>query len=480
MGKVTRRVVLDNFAKIAAIPRPSLHEEGIAKFLVDWGTDHSFKSYTDDTHNVVVSVPASPGRENEPTVAIQGHIDVVCEKAPGVKHDFQKDPVKVVKDGNWLRAEGTTLGADDGIAMAIGMAMATDASHPALEIFGTAGEEIGMVGATAFAPGILKATRLINIDSEEDGIFYIGCAGGAAGETFIPVERTQPPEDADWAHIVIGGLAGGHSGMEISKYKGNALQIATRLLVTAQKFAPGVGLEMVQGGSADNAIPRDAEFIIAIPKGEHAMLHPEMQKTIQNLQTELLDIEPGMTIKPELLQNHTPAPVITGTSLKNLLAYMQAKPFGIFQRNMKRGGLVEASTNFAAVKTEESQVRILSSQRGNYNSIWKSIVAREKALADLAGARYEVTYPYPCWTPNFDSPLVATASKAYKELFGSSPEIEVIHAGLECGMIGSKYPNLDMVSYGPTITEAHTPKEALDLKTLDKCIALTEKLLEKS
>lgn len=479
MAGITRKAVLDNFSILTAIPRKSGNEAGVAHAIAEWGEKRGYKSLVDDANNVVVSVPATAGRENEPGVIIQGHIDMVCEKTPESKHDFASDPITTMEKNGKLVADGTTLGADDGIAIAMAMAVAEGASHPALEIFGTAGEEVGMVGARAFKPGILKGTRLLNIDSEEEGTFYIGCAGGARAEITFPIKRVRPKgKNLIAAHVVIGGMSGGHSGSEAYKCKGNAIFAMQRFFKALERSGKPFWVDKISGGSADNAIPRDSDFVAIFDTSDDAAISETTLQLVKDLKQELREVEPGLTIDVNRVEGYEMGPALSSESLRQLSNFLAAFPAGIFQRNMQRDGLVEASENLASIVTHEKHIAIRTSIRGNYDSLKWAVVDRLKSYCEMAGVKVEVLNPYPAWPAMVSSSLTDKAKDVFTKLFGKTPAIEVIHAGLECGMIASKYPDLDMLSFGPELTEAHTPQEALDLGSLDRMMQFLEELLK--
>lgn len=479
MAGITRKVVLDEFAKLAAIPRQSGNEAAVAQYIASWGKEHGYESMVDEANNVIVTAPATPGLENKPGVIIQGHIDMVCEKTPESTHDFTKDPIIPIEKDGHLVADGTSLGADDGIAIAIGMAVATQIPHPKLEIFGTASEEIGLVGVQAFKPGILKGSLLLNIDSEEEGYFFVGCAGGIYGEMKVPISYTTPNGNKLMSvHVVVGGMSGGHSGSEIYKCKGNAIIAMQRFFTALHETGKEFWLEDVSGGNADNAIPRDAGFVVVFDESAHKTIHNAIIQTANDLKEEMREVEPDLRFDVHHHEDYKAHPALSSRSGELLSNFIAAFPCGIFQRDMNRGGLVQASANLASVVLKGDWAIIRTYIRGNYNSLVDAAVDRLQSFCDMAGVELRVFNGYPAWQPNYDSPLVAKAKKVYSKLFSADPEVLVIHAGLECGMLASKYPSLDMISYGPDLFEPHTPKEAMSLESLDHIVEFTEELIK--
>ena len=478
------QAVLDLFEELNKVPRQSKHEEKISKWLVEWAEKHGLKGERDESMNVLIHVPATPGCEDKPTVVIQGHMDMVCEKVAGSSHDFSKDPIKCIVDGEWLKADGTTLGADDGIALAMGMLLATDKDvvHPPLELLFTIDEETGLTGANTLKPGWLTGKILLNIDTEDEGVFTIGCAGGRDTKIELECSSMAVPADDKVYEIRVWGLSGGHSGVDINLPRGNSNIIVARLLDEAARNA-ATKLIHIEGGSAHNAIPRETKAIISTDKDVAAVLGALREKIIG----EIGYAEPGMKIDiipaANIYRNE-----INPEDTKKLIGIMMAMPHGVAAMSKDIEGLPETSNNFATIKMSEARglisdkklVSILSSQRSSVESRLDWISRKIESIAVAAGAKTATSDGYPSWEPNLESELNKKCVEIYKKLFGNEPKVEIIHAGLECGIIGSKNEGMDMVSFGPTIKNPHTPDERLEIATVGKvwtfCVELLKEL----
>ena len=481
------QAVLDLFEELNKVPRQSKHEEKISAWLVEWAEKHGLKAERDKSMNVLIKAPATPGYENKPTVVIQGHMDMVCEKIVGSAHDFSKDPIKCIVDGEWLKADGTTLGADDGIALAMGLLLATDKEvvHPPLELLFTIDEETGLTGANTLKPGWLSGKILLNIDTEDEGVFTIGCAGGR--DTKIEFEYTpvEVPANDKVYEIRVWGLSGGHSGVDINLPRGNSNIIVARLLDEASRNAD-TKLIYIEGGSAHNAIPRETKAVISTNIDVSAVLGALREKIIG----EIGYAEPGMKIDITPVANNYRNELDT-LDTEKLIGIMMAMPHGVAAMSKDVEGLPETSNNFATIKmtmpaskgilrTETGKVSILSSQRSSVESKLDWISRKIEAIAVAAEAATETSDGYPSWEPNMESELNKKCVEIYTKLFGKAPKVEIIHAGLECGIIGSKNEGMDMVSFGPTIKNPHTPDERLEIATVGKvwnfCVELLKEL----
>ncbi len=472
------------FEQISQIPRCSKKEEKIFAWIVAWAEDNGFPCKKDKAGNLSVSVPASEGAENAPTVILQGHMDMVCEKRPDSGHDFDKDPVELVYEGAWLRAKDTSLGADNGIGLALAMAAATGDStpRPPIELLFTVDEETGLTGAGKLEPAWLDGKILLNIDSENDEIFTVGCAGGLDTVIELPVRRERSSSKRiEYRELKVGGLKGGHSGVDIHEQRGNAVKILSRiLLMLLEKF--DVRLVSISGGSAHNAIPREASALIALlpetlPAAKKAVL--EFVKTVAE---EYRKIEPNLEAHFEETGRDKSAstatePMTEADGLKTA-RLLRAIPHGVCGMSLDVPGLVETSNNLATVKTKKDAVEIVTSQRSSVMSKLDETAETVRSAAELAGARCENKNGYPSWKPNMDSPLLSECVRIYEKLHGKKPKIEVIHAGLECAVIGSKYPGMDMISFGPNISGAHSPDEKLHLGSVKKIKAFLDALLK--
>ncbi len=458
--------ILKWFAEISKIPRCSKNESAICRWLVNWAKENHFDVKTDRVNNVLIKVPGSPGYENSSTVVIQGHLDMVCEKTPDSGHDFSKDPIKFVYDGDWLTADKTTLGADNGIAVAAAMTLALDKKtpHPPLELLFTVDEETGLTGASALEPGFINGQVLINLDSEDEGYFTVGCAGGVNTNLSIPFPVMDVPADEQLMKITGGGMKGGHSGIDINKEKANAIKIMTQTLHLIRQTVD-IRLADIFGGTAHNAIPRDIEAFIFVPA--HAC---EKVKTItaeaqETFRTEFKNTDPDLHIKAEESQEKY-RQALTVEETHKIIDFITVIPHGVAAMSTDIEGLVETSNNLARLRTENGQLKILTSQRSSLISRLNALTNRIEAVARLAGGEGRSGDGYPPWQPNMDSPLLAKSLKIYEKLFNKKPRVEVIHAGLECGIIGDKNPGMDMISIGPTLKFPHSPDEKILIPTI--------------
>ena len=488
--KKSTDLVLEYFTELSRIPRQSGQEAGVREWLKSWAGKHNFTFHADKVGNVVVEVPATPGHESAAPIALQGHMDMVCEKTPDSTHDFTRDPIIPRRDGEWLTADRTTLGADNGIGMALSMAAATapDLSHGRMELLFTVDEETGLIGATEFQAELLTARILINIDSDLEGVFTVGCAGGRNTEVELPVTYRKSGPDGVAVTISIAGLRGGHSGVNIAEVRGNANVLLARVVQRCiERY--GASVASFSGGSAHNAIARDAEALIVVDEiREHAHFLKEVAKEVaawqETFRGELRDAEPAITVTVK--QSGRPERTFDEASSRKLVDLVLALPHGVIRMSPVIAALVQTSTNLASVRTESAaqgstgKVNILTSQRSLSMSELDAATGAVSAVARLAGAVANTNSSYPSWEPRTDSPLLTRSVATYRELFGREPVVDVIHAGLECGVIGSKVPGMDMISFGPTITGAHSPVERLHVPAVEKVwqflCALTESL----
>ena len=457
--------VLGWFEKLSQVPRCSKNEEKICEWMQAWAKEHGFEARTDLVKNLVIEVPASPGFEKSPVAVIQGHLDMVCEKAKGSSHDFTKDPIKFVHDGEWLKADGTTLGADNGIAMAMAMAVALDKAvpHPGLELLFTVDEETGLTGATSLQPGFLKGKILLNVDSEDEGVFTVGCAGGRDTHASLNLEHAPVPAGMAAFKLVGGGMTGGHSGVDIHLQRANAIAVVVRGLSSLVGLGD-VRLADLAGGTAHNAIPRDAEAVILV-NGSLGDAVRDAVKTLEgHLKSEYATTDPRLTLSLEPAK--LPTEALTAAATRKAVDYLLAVPHGVADMSKDMPGLVETSNNLARVKLEKGHLTALTSQRSSNMQRLGLLTARIEGIARLAGGEAESGEGYPSWQPNMSSPLLARCLAVYKELFNREPKVEAIHAGLECGIIGSKYEGMDMISFGPTIKNPHSPDECIKIDTI--------------
>jgi dipeptidase D len=462
--------ILNIFEHINAIPRCSGQEAELSKWIQNWAKENGFNVQTDKAGNLVVNVLPDKGYENAPAIVIQGHMDMVCEKTPDYEHNFAKHPIVSVYDGDWLKAKGTSLGADNGIAIAISMAIATDKSigHPRLELLFTVEEETGLIGAAKLEPGFIKGKMLINLDSEDEGVFTIGCAGGIDSEITLPLEFSELPQTSRPFKIDVKGLCGGHSGIDIDKQRANANKIIARALHKIQLAFP-TSILSVKGGSVGNAIPRDANALIACDPIHFSGLEnlvSEFEKTALN---EFCMTEKSLSICIEhVAHNHKALSGLTSDTAKKAVNLLLAIPHGVTGMSADIQGKVETSNNLASIRIKDELLHILTSQRSFTMSKLDEIAFRVKAIADLAGAHTKASKQYPPWSPDTESVLLNRCIRTYKHLFHKEPVLESIHAGLECAVIGSKYPGIEMISLGPDIQNPHSPDERMHIPSIKK------------
>ncbi|MFP4115414.1 MAG: aminoacyl-histidine dipeptidase [Spirochaetota bacterium] len=466
--------VLELFEQINRIPRCSKHEREIGRWLLAWAQERGLAADQDRAGNVLIRVPATGGLESAPVVVLQGHMDMVCEKTPDSTHNFDTDPIPLVTEGEWLHAEDTTLGADNGVAIALALALAeSDSPHPALEILITVDEETGLTGAQSLESGWLQGTQLLNIDSEDEGVFTVGCAGGRDTIFSLPVEREEVPPGLVARELRVGGLQGGHSGMDIHLGRANANQLLVRVLSRLREH--GVRLASLTGGNAHNAIPRDSSAIIAIPEREAEAVSKAVSASRETFRVEYGDTEPALDVT--LRTGAEPTHLFEEASAARLLDFLSAMPHGVLRMSSDVPGLVETSTNFATIRTKNDEVTVKTSQRSSFRSRIDELSERLEALGRLVGATVSNESSYPPWEPHMESELLGRAVEAYEAALGREPTVEVVHAGLECGVIGSKYPQMQMISFGPTIQNPHSPDERLHLPSLEKTVRFLEALL---
>ncbi len=474
----TTQAILENFARISAIPRQSGNEAKIREYLAGWAKDHGFAVEIDEVGNLIIRIPATKGQEKRKPVVLQGHLDMVCEKTPESTHDFFRDPIRLIQDGDWLKADHTTLGADNGIAIAIAMSLMTDDSveHPPVELLFTVEEETGLTGATGLKPNTLKGKYLINIDSENDNVFTVGCAGGKDTHIEFDLDYEEVPNDYTAMQLMVGGCTGGHSGENIINERANAIRVLVRVLHNIREQTD-LRLIGIIGGTAHNAIPRDAEATFYLPVSESDKISEIIANLHETIRSEFALTDPGMKISLKTL-HQTPdrRAMLSYVSLK-VLDLISSIPHGVAARSTEMPHLVETSSNLAKVWINEGKLFILSSQRSSVMSRRDAITARIEAVARLGGARSYSGNGYPSWRPDFKSPLVKKCREIYIDLFGEEPRVEAIHAGLECGLIGNLHPGMQMISLGPTIKNPHSPEEKLFMPSLSKTYRLLTRIL---
>jgi dipeptidase D len=465
------------FSEICKIPRPSKKEEKIAAYIRDFAGKHNLKCSIDDAGNVLIRKPATPGFENRRGVILQSHLDMVCEKNSDTVHDFENDPILPWIDGNWVRAKGTTLGADDGIGIAAALAIleATDIPHGPLEALFTMDEETGLTGAFALKPGQLEGRILVNLDSEDEGQLFIGCAGGKDTVATIAIETEEVPAGHVACKVSLKGLKGGHSGDDIHKGLGNAVKLMNRFLWNSRETFE-IALADFNAGNLRNAIAREAFAIFTVHRDNEKSLRAYVAAFSKEIKEELKSTEPDIvfTLEPAAL----PAFVLSSALQADLLDALYACPHGVIAMSREIPNFVETSTNLASVKFIEDKIVITTSQRSSVESSKKDVADMVASVFYLMQADVVHSAGYPGWKPNPGSEVLRLTVEAYRRLFSQEPQVLAIHAGLECGLVGAIYPGMDMVSFGPTIKGAHSPDERLDIASTVKFWELTLEVLK--
>ncbi len=467
------------FEELSKIPRGSGNEQAVSDYLVSFAKTHGLYVVQDAAQNVLIKSPGSAGYENSPGVVIQGHMDMVCEKAPGVIHDFLKDPIRLQVRDDMLYATGTTLGADDGIAVAMGLAVLADKSipHPPLELLVTTCEETGMDGAHALDPETISGRTLINIDSEEEGILTVSCAGGCTARISIPVSWEHPAADMAFLTLTVEGLKGGHSGIEIHKGRANANKLIARLLDhLTEKMS--ISLCSIDGGSKHNAIARDARAVLGFRKEDEALLREEVEKLERVLQDECKTVDPDLRIlltSPE----KQPEQAFTANSAHQIIEFLYLIPNGVQTMSMDIEGLVESSLNLGVIETKENAVEIISAIRSSVGSIKADIFHTIVSLANLTNGKVIEESSYPEWRYNPDSKVRTLFADLYEKMFGQKPLINAIHAGLECAIFDEMFGGkMDMISIGPSMVGVHTAEEHLSIPSTQRTWELLKEALK--
>lgn len=456
------------FGEILNIPRPSKHEELISAYIQKFGQDRGLETLTDSLGNVLIRKPAHPGYENAAKVCLQSHIDMVCEKNSTKQFDFLKDPIQPVLDGEWLTADGTTLGADDGIGVATALAILDDPSieHGPLEALFTVDEETGLTGADGLSTEWLQSDILLNFDDEDEGEFCIGCAGGIDTTVAIDYKKVEVEPNARAFQIRVFGLKGGHSGDDINKGRGNANKMLNRILWRASFGKENVGLRLatIDGGNLRNAIAREAVAVVTIPEDRENDFRQLVSAMAEAIRFEFRSTEPDLQINLESYE--MPASLIDKDTQDKLLNAVYACAHGVLAMSREIPDFVETSTNLASIKMDDNQIHIATSQRSSVESAKYAAAEKIEATFRMIGAHVSHGDGYPGWTPNPDSRVLKVAVEVYKRLFKHEPVVRAIHAGLECGLIGEKYPKMDMISFGPTLRGVHSPDERIEIKTV--------------
>lgn len=459
--------VFHYFEEICQVPRPSKKEEKIRAFLVNFAKQHGLEYKEDEAGNILIKKAATPGMENRKTVILQSHMDMVCEKNNETEHNFETDPIQTYVDGEWLRAKGTTLGADNGIGVATELAIlaADDLQHGPIECLFTVDEETGLTGAFALKEGFMEGEILVNLDSEDEGELFIGCAGGAGTKAEFPCPMVQAPEGYFFFRVAVKGLTGGHSGDDINKGRANANKLLNRYLMQLmQRY--DLRLCMIDGGNLHNAIPREAYALCAVPMAEKESVRVDLNIFLAEVENEYAVTEPNLTM--ELESESAQPEVMEPEAMKRFLHAIYAVHNGVYAMSQDMEGLVETSSNLASIKQREGKLLVVTSQRSSILSSRKDMSQMVRSAFELGGAVTETGDGYPGWKPNPSSEILKVAVESYERLFGVEPKIKAIHAGLECGLFLEKYPSLDMVSFGPTLRGVHSPDERMLIPTVEK------------
>lgn len=466
-----------HFDKILTIPRGSKNEAEMGEYVIEIAKKHGLEYTQDQTGNIVVKKPGTSGNESAPITILQSHLDMVCEKNADVEHDFTKDPIKPRKEGDYLYATGTTLGSDNGIGVAAALAVMESESikHGPMEFLFTVDEETGLTGASSLREDLLEGRRLINMDTEEEGSLYVGCAGGAGVNLDLTLKRESAPSDTVALDIKLHGLLGGHSGVDIHLQRGNATKLLARALNSAFREAP-FRLVTFNGGNMHNAIPREAFATVAVPKSKRDAFEKALKQEFAAIQSEFKPAEPNMKYS---ISEGDAGDVLDERSTKTLINMLNALPHGVLVMSYDIPDLVETSSNLATVRTDNGTLKVHVSNRSSVDSAIEAIQQRVASIGALAGAKVEEVEGYPGWKPNMDSRVLKVAQEVHKSVLSKEPEIKAVHAGLECGIIGEKYPGMDMVSLGPQIEYPHSPDERVRIGSVADFYKLLVGIIEK-
>ena len=461
------KALWNNFYSLTQIPRPSGKKEEIGRFLVEFGQKLGLETLQDETGNVLVRKPATPGMEDRKAVVLQSHMDMVPQKNSNVDHDFEKDPIDAFVDGEWVRANNTTLGADNGIGVAAAMTIlqSTDIPHPAIEMFITVDEETGMFGAFGLQPGFLKGDILINMDSEDEGELYVGCAGGLDANITFRYSEVEVPEGDVAFKLSLTGLKGGHSGVDINLQRANANKLMFRFLKNAVAEHEA-RLCCIEGGNLRNAIPREAFAVVTVPAGNE----DDLLETVADFETlfteEFSGVEEGISFKAE--RTDRIKGLMPEEIQDDLINAVTACPNGVYRFIPEVPEVVETSNNIAIVRSDGGKIEVKCLIRSSVESRKEELASMIESTFTLAGAKVEFSGAYPGWKPNLESPILKEMIKVYETNYGKTPKIMIIHAGLECGILGTHYPEMDMISFGPTIRFPHSPDEKVNIETVQK------------
>ena len=471
------QVVWNNFYGLTRCPRPSKHEEIVRQHLLDWAKEHKVEAFADETGNVIMRIPATPGYENRKGVVLQGHMDMVPQKTADTVHDFLKDPINTVIDGEWVTAVGTTLGADNGMGVAMAMSVAEDKSvkHGPIEVLVTYDEETGMTGAEALKPGLLKGDILLNLDSEDENELCIGCAGGLDAEADFKYKSLPVPAGYVGYKIEIKGLSGGHSGMDISLYRGNANKIMVRTLIPMLERY-GAKVADFNGGSLRNAIPFEADAVIALPKEKATAALRYANEILKICRERFKESDPGF--QWSITRVNKPARCIEDAVILNACKAIAVCPSNVIRMSQTMQGLTETSINLAVVRCKRGHLTVNSLLRSAMNTAKQDLALRVKYIFEFAGAKIKFFGGYPGWTPKPDTPINKLINDMHVKLYGTPMNVLATHGGLECALLGAKYPNWEMVSIGPTVLYPHSPDERVNIASVQRSWDLLKAVLE--
>ena len=461
------RNVWNIFYDLTQIPRPSKNEHRAVEFARKFGEDLGLETYVDKTGNVIIRKPAVKGMEDRMGVVLQAHLDMVPQKNGDKVHDFDKDPIETIIDGEWVKANGTTLGADNGVGAAAALAVleSKDIRHGLIEVLLTVDEETGMTGAFELEEGKLKSDILLNLDSEDEGELYIGCAGGMNTSGSMKYKETSVPPGMKAYRVSVTGLKGGHSGLDINLGRGNANKLMNRFLWDASNEL-GLRIASVEGGNLRNAIPRESFALVVVPRDKSKEFETSVKEYSEIFRSELATPEPNLVFKAE--ETELPETLMEPDAQNRFLKVVYGTPNGVMRMSTEIEGVVETSTNLSVIKAGKGVADIMCLLRSSVDSAKQSLANMMQSIMELGGMEVIHDGNYPGWKPKPDSAIVKTMESVYSKKFGKVPEIKVIHAGLECGIIGDTYPNLDMVSFGPTIRHPHSPDEKVHIESVGK------------
>jgi dipeptidase D len=461
------KLLWKHFDEIRKIPHCSKHEEKIRDYIINFAKNQKLKYKQDKTGNIVIYKTASPGFEKKPTIILQGHMDMVCEKNSDIKHDFLKDPIKLKINNDILTADGTTLGADNGIGVATSLAILEDNNLKlgAIEGLFTVDEETGLTGAFALENNMLTGEKMLNLDSEDFGVITVGCAGGGDSQVELEIKTRNASDDFENLLIKIYGLRGGHSGVDAREQRGNAIKILARLIWNiSNKYK--IFLSDIKGGDKHNAIPREAYAKISVPKKDKEEIIKDLRSFEKNILGEIRPIDPNMKVSIESIEKTKI--ILDEKSTESIINLLHSLPHGVDKMSYDIDGLVETSTNLATVSIKNNSALISLSSRSSIASALQDLRDRIHAISSLAGAKVTEGESYPGWKPNLNSDLLKLSKKIFKDMYKKEPVVEAIHAGLECGIIGEKFSGMEMISVGPTIKYPHSPEEQVHISTVDK------------